>query len=42
MLGSAPNEARWYWQWCPGVQLRQKDGEDYACVGVTSFNNMQP
>jgi hypothetical protein len=42
MPGSAPNEARWYWEWCPGVELRQQNGQDYACVGVTSFNNMQP
>lgn len=42
MPGSAPNEARWYWEWCPGVQLRQKDGVDFACIGVTSFENMQP
>jgi hypothetical protein len=40
--GSAPNEARWYWQWCTGVQLRQKDGKDYACITVTSFKNCQP
>jgi hypothetical protein len=40
--GSAPNEARWYWQWTPGVQLRQKGGNDYACIGVTSFTNCQP
>jgi hypothetical protein len=40
--GSAPNEARWYWEWCPGVQLRAKDGKDYACIGVTSFKNCQP
>ena len=42
MPGSAPNEARWYWEWCPGVELRQKNGEDYACIGVTTFSNMQP
>jgi hypothetical protein len=42
MPGSAPNEARWYWEWCPGVLLRQKDGEDFACITVTSFKNMQP
>jgi hypothetical protein len=42
MPGSAPNEARWYWQWCPGVQFRQKDGLDFACIAVTSFTNMQP
>lgn len=42
MPSSAPNEARWYWRWCPGVQLRQKDGQDYACIGVTTFKNCQP
>jgi hypothetical protein len=42
MPGSAPNEARWYWEWCPGVQLRQKDGKDFACIGWSSFKNMQP
>jgi hypothetical protein len=40
--GCAPNEARWHWEWCPGVQLRQKDGEDFACISVTSFTNAQP
>jgi len=40
--GSAPNEARWYWEWCPGVQLREKGGKDFACIGVTSFKNEQP
>ncbi len=42
MPGSAPNEARWYWEWSPGVEIRHKDGEDYACIAVTSFSNMQP
>jgi hypothetical protein len=42
MPGSAPNEARWYWQRCPGVLLRQKGGEDFACIPATSFKNMQP
>lgn len=42
MPGSAPNEARRYWDWCSGVQLRQKDSEDFACIDVTSFKNMQP
>jgi hypothetical protein len=42
MPGSAPNEARWYWEWCIGVQLRQKDGKDFACITWTSFKNMQP
>jgi hypothetical protein len=39
---SAPNEARWYLEWTPGVQLRQKNGEDFACISVTSFRNAQP
>jgi hypothetical protein len=38
----APNEARWYWEWTPGVQLRQKDGDDYACITLTSIKNCQP
>jgi len=38
----APNEARWYWNWTPNVELRQKDGKDFACIGVTSFINCQP
>ena len=42
MPGSAPNEARWYLEWCAGVELKQKDGKDYACIGVTTFSNMQP
>jgi len=42
MPGSAPNEARWYWEWCPGVQLRQNVTGDFACIDVTSFKNMQP
>jgi hypothetical protein len=42
MPGSAPNEARWYWEWCEGIQLRNENGEDFACIGVTSFKNMQP
>jgi len=39
---SAPHEAKWYWQWTPGVTLRQKNGKDYACIPVTSFKNCQP
>lgn len=42
MPGSAPNEARWYWQWCAGVELRQEHGEDFACISVSNFKNMQP
>jgi hypothetical protein len=38
----APNEARWYWEWTSGVQLRQRNGEDFACISVTSFRNAQP
>lgn len=38
----APNEARWYWDWTPGVRLRQQNGNDYACIAVTSFKNCQP
>jgi hypothetical protein len=39
---SAPNEARWYLGWCPGVQQRKKNGQDYASIPVTSFVNGQP
>ncbi len=39
---SAPNEAKWYLEWTPGVQLRQRNGEDFACISVTSFRNAQP
>lgn len=42
MPGSAPNEARWYWEWCAGVQLRHKAGEDFACISVITFTNGQP
>jgi hypothetical protein len=42
MPGSAPNEARWYWEWCSGVLLRRKCGQDFASIPVTSFKNMQP
>ena len=38
----SPNEVRWYWEWTPGVQLRQMNGDDHACIAVTSFKNMQP
>lgn len=39
---SAPNEVRWYWQWCDGVELRQVNGEDFACIRWTTFTNKQP
>ncbi len=42
LSGSAPNEARWYYGTCAGVQLRQQNGEDFACISLTSFSNMQP
>jgi len=40
--GSAPNEARWYFEWCPSVRLRTEHGKDYACIDVKTFKNMQP
>ncbi len=40
--GSAPNEARWHLEWCPGVQLRQQDGRDFACISAIRFKNAQP
>jgi hypothetical protein len=40
--GSAPNEARWYWNWNPGVELREEKGKEYACITVKTFKNMQP
>ena len=39
MPGGAPNEARWYYELTPGVLLRH---EDFACITVTGFKNMQP
>jgi len=42
MPGSSPNQAQWYWKWTPGVELRQQNGKDYACIAWTSFKNMQP
>jgi hypothetical protein len=31
MPGSAPNEARWYWEWCPGV-LAAAEGRAGFCL----------
>jgi hypothetical protein len=42
MPNSAPNEARWYLNETPGVQLRQQNHEDFACICVKNFRNMQP
>ncbi len=40
--GSSPNQVYWYHETCAGVQLRQQGGEDFACISLTSFSNMQP
>jgi len=37
-MGS-PFEARWYLNLTPGVELRQKGGEDYACIKATVDNH---
>ena len=37
----SPFEARWYLELTPGVLLRQKDGEDFACIPAT-IANFQP
>jgi hypothetical protein len=39
-MGS-PFEARWYLKLTPGVELRQKGGEDYACIKAV-VDNRQP
>jgi hypothetical protein len=36
---SAPHEARWYLRLTPGVELRQKAGEDYACIKAVIENH---
>jgi hypothetical protein len=38
---ASPFEARWYLTRTPGVLLRQKSGEDFACI-LASVKNMQP
>jgi hypothetical protein len=38
---ASPFEARWYLTRTPGVLLRQRNGEDFACV-LASVKNMQP
>jgi hypothetical protein len=38
---SAPHEVRWYLGITPGVELRQKQGEDYACIKA-AVDNQQP
>ncbi len=38
----APNQAQWYLGLTPGVELREHNGEDFACISVTSFRNAQP
>jgi hypothetical protein len=37
----SPFEARWYLRRTPGVELRRKDGEDYACIKAV-VDNHQP
>jgi hypothetical protein len=37
----SPFEARWYLTRTPGVQLRQKEGQDYACI-IAVVDNHQP
>jgi hypothetical protein len=39
-MGS-PFEARWYLNLTPGVELRQKGGEDYACIKALVENHQQ-
>jgi hypothetical protein len=39
-MGS-PLEARWYLRSTPGVQLRQKGGEDYACITAVVDNQQR-
>jgi hypothetical protein len=38
---ASPFEARWYLTQTPGVLLRQKGGEDFACI-LANVKNMQP
>jgi hypothetical protein len=38
---SAPHEVRWYLRRTPGVELRRKNGEDYACIKAV-VDNHQP
>ena len=37
----SPYEIRWYLNLTPGVLLRQKDGEDFACI-LADVDNRQP
>lgn len=38
---SSPLHAKWYLSLTPGVLLRQKSGQDYACITAT-VDNHQP
>lgn len=40
----SPFEARWYLTQTPGVELRQKDDEDFACIyaDVSNFQLPRP
>ena len=37
----SPLEVRWYLTQTPGVELRHKDGEEFACIKAV-VTNMQP
>jgi hypothetical protein len=37
----SPQEIRWYLYLTPGVLLRQKGGEDFACI-LADVDNRQP
>ena len=32
--GSAPHHAKWHFGKTPGVELREKNGEDYGCIAA--------
>lgn len=38
---SSPVESRWYYPQTKGVQLRVKDGDDYACIRADWIINHQ-
>lgn len=40
--GSSPNQIYWYHETCTGVQLRRQGSEDFACINLATFSNMQP
>lgn len=38
----SPFEARWYYGRTPGVEIRQINNEDFACIPAVTVNNHQP